>query len=211
MKLLKSTKEWAKYWEARPINWEKEYLDNWDHPHRDLISAALSQFQWVSIFEVGCAAGANLKNIIAHFKGKQVGGCDVAPEAIAVAERSFQGGLFKVGSVLDIPISDKATDVVLADMCLIYIDPLNIKKALEEIRRVSRNYVVFCEFHHKSWWKRFQLRWNSGYNAYNYRKLLAKHGFYDIQLFKIPQEFWPGGDPQKTYGYIIKARVARRG
>ena len=39
------------------------------------------------------------------------------------------------------------------------------------------------------------------------KKLLEKHGFFDISLFKIPKEAWPESDLQQKYGHIIIARV----
>lgn len=166
----------------------------------------------MSLIEVGCGAGANLVNIIKSFPDRklQVGGVDINPEAIELARKQFNGGIFKVGPVHDIMMSDDATDIVLSDMCLIYYGPGKIDSAIKEIKRIGRNYVLFCEFHHHSFWKRLQLRLTSGYYAYDYRKLLEKHGFGDIELYKIPEEYWPGGNPQKTFGYLIKARIPRR-
>lgn len=210
IKLFQTSSKWEQWWAKRQIDWTKEYLSTWNHPHRTLISAALSRFNWMSLIEVGCGAGANLANILQHFKGKQLGGIDVSPDAIAVAEKAFVGAIFKVGPVHDIMISDDSTDVVLSDMCLIYYGPRKIGGALKEIRRIARNRVIFCEFHHTSFWKRLKLRLTSGYYAYDYRKLLDKHGFHDIDIYKIPEAYWPGGNPQKTFGYIITAKVPRR-
>ena len=95
-------------------------------------------------------------------------------------------------------------------MCLIYIDPSKIDSVIREIKRVVRTSVVFCEFHSESWIERFKLRWKTGYNAHNYKKLLQSNGFYDIRLVKIKPEMWPGGEPQKSFGYIIIARASPR-
>lgn len=207
--MLKSTEQWKSYWANRKIDWLKSY-GNWDHPHRFLITAALGTFGWRSLFEVGCGAGANLVNIVKNVPERQLGGCDIAPEAIEAAKKQLQGAILKVGSVEDIMMSDSSTDVVLSDMCLIYIEPSKIDGVIEEIKRVGRSHVVFCEFHHEGWMKRLLLRLKTGYNSYNYRSLLEKHGFYDIQIGKIPEKYWPGGEPQKTYGNIIIARIPKR-
>lgn len=209
MKLFKTTRDWKSFWQNRKIDWKASYF-NWDHPHRYLISAALTNFPWVSLLEMGVGAGANLANILQHFKAKQLGGIDINPDAIKQAQSFFTGGLFKVGTVEDIMISDDSTDVVLTDMCLIYIGPRKIDNVIKEIKRITREYVVFCEFHHTSFWKRLWLRYTEGYNAYDYKKLLEKHGFYNVDTFKIPNEYWEGGKPQSVYGYIVIARVPQR-
>lgn len=210
MKLFKTTEQHKKYWQERKIDWKSHY-QNWDHPHRFLISHILGSIPWYSLIEIGCAAGANLMNIVQQFPGRQIGGIDLNPDAIAQAEKTFQGALLKVGSGDNIMMSDNSTDVTLTDMTLIYVSRRDIDRYVKELKRVSRNYVVLCEFDSKSWWSRLKLKLSTGYNAHDYERILKKWGFYDIVKYKIPPELWEGGEPQKTFGYIIVARVPKRG
>lgn len=215
MRFFRTTNQWSEWWKNRKMDWEKDYLSTWNHPHRFMITFILSTFPWVSLMEIGFGGGPNLINIIKHLTGRQVGGTDVVPEAVEMAEKTFVGGMFKVCPADDIMLSDNATDVALVDMVLIYVDPTRIDKHIKEIKRVARTHIVFCEFHSTSWWERFKLRWRSGYNAYDYKKLLKKHGFYDIELFKIPNEAWPkedgtpSSDEENKFRYIIKAKKPR--
>ena len=175
MNLLKNTKWHQKYWTDRKIDWKQAYLDTWEHPHRNYIASILARLDWNSLFEVGTGAGANLKNILSKFKGVQLGGCDVNKDAIALANDSFKGAFFKVCPADDIMMSDNSVDVVLSDMCLIYYS--NPHKAIEEMKRVARKHVLFCELHSYTWYGRMKLLFKSGYHAHNYKKLLEKHGF----------------------------------
>lgn len=215
LKFFRSTNHHKKYWRERRIDWKQSYTSTWNHPHRALISAVLKTFNWLSLIEIGCGSGANLINIIKTFPGRQVGGVDINPDAIEQATKTFNGGYFKVGSGDDIMMSDDSTDCVLSDMCLIYVGPKEIKKYLNEMKRIGRHHIVLCEFHSDSWWNRMALRFNSGYYAYNYDKLLKKLGYYDIIKLKLRPEDWPeedgtpGGEPQKTFCYIIKARIIK--
>lgn len=204
-----TTSQFKNWWVNRKIDWDKDYLSTWDHPHRSFIIAYLRSFEWTSLMEIGVGAGANLMKIIKTIKGKQLGGIDINPEAIAAANRAFNGGKFIVNSADDIMMSDKSTDVVLSDMCLIYVGPLKIDGYIREIKRITRGRVVLCEFHSTSLWKRLKLRLSSGYNAYDYKKLLAKHGFYDIQAYKIPAEMYPGAKDLENR-YLIAGTTPRR-
>lgn len=209
MKLLSTTKTWSSWWRDRKIDWDKDYLQTWNHPHRNLIVRVLKTFNWGSLLEIGCGPGANLVNIVKNIPGRQVGGVDVNPEAIALAEKTFKGGLFKVSTGNDIMISDKATDVILSDMALIYVGPTKINSYIKEIKRVARTAVVLCEFHSTNWLKRMMIRFRDGYNCYDYVKLLENHGFYDIETYQLRPEDWPGirnGDVRT----LIVARVPRR-
>lgn len=202
---MKTTEQHKKYWSERKIDWNQSYLSTWNHPHRELIVWALHKFKWMSLWEVGCGPGPNLVRIINTFKNIQLGGSDINADAIALAQKTFNGGRFQVESVEDMLLSDKSVDMMLSDAALIYIDPKKINKAMNEIRRITRVGVVLCEFHCDNWLKRLWFRWKTGYNSYNYYTLLEKHGFYDIQIYKIPKEIWPGF-PWETMGHIITAR-----
>ena len=196
------------YWRNRKIDWKQAYW-NLDHPHRELIIKALKRINFGSIIEVGCGAGANLGNIIKNFKGVQVGGIDINQDAINTALELFGGDaeVLEVSDISHIFLSDKSADVILSDMALIYIDPLRINKAIEEIKRVARTNVLLLEFHHTNWFKRLALRLLSGYNSYNWKKLLEKHGFMDIEMYKLTEKDWPGGNPQKEFAWLISAKI----
>lgn len=210
-----TTKNRKKYWTDRKIDWKHSYLDGvdevtgepiWNHPHREIIVSALRSFNWVSLWEVGCGPGGNLVKITKSFQGKQLGGSDVNEDAIEVAKQTFTGGKFNVESAEDLLLSDKAVDVMLSDATLIYIGPGKIKSTIKELVRVTRNAIVLCEFHSTNPFARLWLRLKTGYNAYDYEKLLEEAGCYDIQKVKIPERMWPGF-PWNIWGYVLVAKV----
>lgn len=221
---FRSTKHQADYWRNRKIDWKAHYLDTWTHPHRQRIIQVLKTFFWGSLMEVGCGPGPNLIAILDDIrkhseewpslreglKGVQLGGFDVNEDAIALAKKAFTDGLFKVCPADDLMLSDKATDVTLTDMCLIYVGPFKIDKHILELKRISRNHVIFCEFHSRSLLRRLWIKLTTGYNVYNYFSLLSKHGFYDILSYKLTPEDWPGCEKQKGLRHIFLARVPKR-
>ena len=202
-----TTNQFKNWWKNRDIDWEKEYKETWNHPHRKIITDVLKQFAWSSLYEIGCGAGANLINISRNIPNRYLGGVDINPKAIEVANKTFKGGFFTVGSADDIMLSGKATDVVLSDMCLIYVGPTKINKYIQEIKRISRGYVILLEMHSNSWIKRLWLRLFSGHNSYNYDKLLRKNGFYDIIMYKLNGNIW-GDDNQ--FRHLIIAKTPKR-
>lgn len=218
MGILKSTNQHKKYWKERQIDWYQSYLAGidpatnkpmWDHPHREIFIWILKSIPWVSLWEVGCGAGANLVKITKEFQGKQLGGSDINKDAIEVAKKIFVGGRFHVESAEDMLLSDNAVDVMLSDAALIYVGPEKIDQALHEITRIARNQIILCEFHGKNWLSRLLFKLKTGYNAYNYQDLLEKHGCYDINIVKIPEAAWPGF-PWNKWGYIISAKVTKK-
>jgi ubiquinone/menaquinone biosynthesis C-methylase UbiE len=214
LNLLKTTKNHTDYWANRKINWVDHYAKTWDHPHRQFMIDKLKTMRWVSVIEVGCACGPNLMRIVSQFPRADVGGVDINADAINTArewfDQIFKGTLrrswFKVNSGDDIMISDDSTDIILTDMTLIYVGPRKIKKYLAEMKRVTRNHIMLMEFHSRNPLKRLWLKLKSGYNSYDYRKLLEEQGFYNIQVDKLPPELWDNHNPQKDFAYLITAQ-----
>lgn len=208
---MKATHYHLKYWRNRKLDWDKAYSSTWNHPHRILLAEFLMKLQFMSLLEVGCASAPNLITITKRFQkaGRQVmlQGVDVNQDAIQQAEKQFNGARFRVNPAHDLFYSDNSVDVILTDMTLIYYDPVMIRKALAEFARVSRHYVVLVEFHHPSFKQRAKLWLKDGYFAYNYKKLLGRQGFRDVNIFKIPPDSWPGGWPQDVFANIILAKV----
>lgn len=206
--IFTSTKSQTDYWKNRKVDWQTQYFDTWQHPHRQLIAGVLNTFPWLSLFEIGCAGGANMQSISHYYPRRQIGGVDVNLDGLKFCAQKWPKGIFRLGSAVDLPMSDDSVDVILTDMTLIYVSPKDIDTAIGEIKRVARNYVVFCEFHSESWWRRLKYRLNSGYFVYDYKKLLKKHGFYDIEVMKIG-DAWPSGKGE-PFRYIIKAHIVKR-
>lgn len=204
----RTTKQHEKYWVERKIDWKASYFDTFDHPHRQLIINELKKIKFGSLLEVGCASGPNLHRIRQEFPNVQLGGVDISPDAIEAARR-----LLPPNTILDVQkadqlmFGDKSVDVILADMALIYLNKKKLKECLRRMNLIGRKQIILSEFHSESLCKRLGLWWAAGYYAYNYRKILEKMGFYDIQFKKMTEQDWPGGEPQKTFGYIITARI----
>ncbi|HEV2201651.1 MAG TPA: class I SAM-dependent methyltransferase [Bryobacteraceae bacterium] len=202
--MYKTEQQHLDYWSARKMDWKSGYLDTWEHPHRQMIVDALSGFQFDSVLEVGCAAGANLFRIHRDFPKVRLSGTDVNAQAIEAA-REFLNGDLRVGTLAQAGFPDRCADVVLTDMVLIYV--ARIEEELARIRRIARKHIVLCEFHSERWWERAALKLATGYRARDYRALLRRQGWRAIEVLKIPRESWPGGRPQRRFGYVITARI----
>lgn len=205
MKLFKTTKRWIRYWQRRKIDWQAAYTSTLNHPHRDFLMEILRRFWFRAILEIGCASGPNLLRILQHWPGTEVGGVDVSEDAIKQARKNIPQGVFEVRSADELFFSNNVADGAISDACMIYLDRRRAKKALAEVGRCTKHFVVLCEFHSTSWLSRILLRMSSGYYAHNYRKLLESLNYYDIQIIKFPKDLWPGL-PWERYGHFIIAR-----
>lgn len=206
--MYKTDSQWKKYWAKRKIDWVKDYLGTADHPHRDLIIRALAKSPFQTLVEVGCASGPNLYRIAKAFPHVRLGGSDVSEDALETARQYLPPQtVFDVTGADELYFPDKSADVVLTDMCLIYLGKRRFRKALREIKRVASKRVIFVEFSSEKALRRLALAAAAGYHAYDYKKELERAGFYDIRMHKLTEEEWPGGEPQKEFGYLIEAGV----
>jgi len=199
---------WRKYWKGRTLGWRQSYTDV-GHPHRQVIIDKLRGFGiFRSILEVGCGAGANLYKIKQIYPGADVGGIDWSASAIEEAKRILpKATVLQVGEAQDIYISNKGADILLSDMCYIYLGKKNFREAIKEAKRVARIGVIFCEFNETNWFKRLGVKMLTGYNAYDYRKELSEAGFYDIEIQKLTTTDWPGTERERGLRCIITART----
>src|SRR3990167_2224241 len=204
-----STHQHSEWWKRRTINFENE-IKTFNHPHRLLICNFLRMMNWNTLLEVGFGGGANLALIAQVFKGRKLCGTEINKEALAFVKTKFKGLDARECPITDIFMSDKGVEVTLTDMVLIYVGPSNIMKALGELKRVTTDYVLLCEFHHKNWFKRQWLRIRTGYQSYNYKKLLQKLDFYDIITHKLSLKDWPDAKNNHDFRTIILAKVPKR-
>lgn len=170
-----------------------------------MILQELADDPFHQVCELGCGSGPNLLLIKKTWPQVQVGGVDINADAIKMAKTVFPKGVFDVRPADDLFFATGCVDVALTDMCLIYYGKDKIRKVIKELKRIARRKVILVEFHSKNPLKRLMLKIFAGYNSYNYKKILEEEGFYEVKLRKIPLSKWPGGEPQKTFGYIITA------
>ena len=206
-KAIISSGYWRRYWKNRTLGWKQSYTDI-NHPHREVIIEKLKKVGiFRSILEVGCAAGANLYKIKQVYPGADVGGIDWSESAIEEAKKILpKATVLQVGEATDIYISGKGTDMLLSDMCYIYLNKQNFRKAIMEAKRVARMGVIFCEFNETNPLKRLGIKMLTGYNAYDYQKELTRAGFYDIEIQKLTTTDWPGTEKEKGLRCVITAK-----
>jgi ubiquinone/menaquinone biosynthesis C-methylase UbiE len=203
-----ATQRHVERWRRRVADWQRTQFDTRNHPHRDLVLRALDRLEFASLLEVGCGAGANLSRIPDIRPDALLLGVDVSIGALRSARRLLPAATVRLlaGRADALPLGDGSVDVALTDMTLIYVGPERIHDAIAELSRVTRGAVVFCEFHHPRLLRRIHLGLHRGYHAYDYPRLLGRHGFARVELEKIPEGAWPGGEPQRTFACLVTAR-----
>ncbi|HTE54128.1 MAG TPA: pseudaminic acid biosynthesis-associated methylase [Kofleriaceae bacterium] len=102
-----------------------------------------------SVLEVGCNVGWNLTYLSRLGPYRLVG---IEPQADVVRRGRRRGDQFAIleGDAFDLPFKDGAFDLVFTSGVLIHIHPRDLPRALAEIERVSRRFVLYIEYDHAS-------------------------------------------------------------
>jgi SAM-dependent methyltransferase len=99
-------------------------------------NALIDRHKIASVLEVGCGDGANLADMEVTAIG-----VDVNETALQAAHEADVDTM--VCEATDLPFPDGSFDLVLTFGLLIHVGPVDLGRAMREIRRVSRRFV-FC-------------------------------------------------------------------
>lgn len=125
--------------------WEKyahEHRAHYNHEMAKFISDLATSLRANSVLEVGCSAGNDL---MLFGDQMRVFGIDDNEYAILKAMENLPHFEFKIGSATSIPYEDSSFDFVFARNLLNYVEDWKVQKAVNEMFRVSKKYVVNIE------------------------------------------------------------------
>ncbi|AKB19740.1 methyltransferase domain-containing protein [Methanosarcina sp. WWM596] len=90
-----------------------------------------------NIIDIGCGEGF----IVNCLNRTDITGVDISKNALDIAKRKNPGCNFCTGSVYDLAFKKNSFDLVIATEVLEHLE--SPKKALQEIKRISKNYCIF--------------------------------------------------------------------
>jgi len=128
------------YWNKYTDDNESKQNEEFSKFIRDLATSLRSN----NVLEVGCSSGNDLSNFPNDF---DVHGVDLNEHALDIAKKKFPTFKFKNGSIIDLPYEDSSIDFVFTHYVLNYISENEIDKAISELFRVSKKYILTCELY----------------------------------------------------------------
>ena len=111
-------------------------------PEVAIIEDFIKELQPVSVMEVGCNWGRELK----HLEGlSKLYGLDKSSENIEKA-KTYVKGTFKVADASQIPFKNSKFDLVYSSGVLAHTPPEAVKPIINEIFRVAKKYILLVEY-----------------------------------------------------------------
>lgn len=123
-----------------------------------------------SVLEVGCNRGHNIACFSRYDKRSCLWGIDINNKSLRIAHELYRNVEFEETSVTDMPFKDNYFDLVFTAGLLIHIPPEDIKKAMIEIIRVSKRYILAIEYYapiekERSFLGEMGITWERPYNV----------------------------------------------
>jgi len=129
------TTNYLKHQNANPI--QKYLIDNF---YNELF-AVIKPLRPIKVLDVGCGEGFTLKKLNEKKIGKTITGIDNSLSAIELGKKLYPELNLARGDVYKLDFSDNEFDLVICTEVLEHLEfP---EKAVEEIKRVSKKYIVF--------------------------------------------------------------------
>jgi SAM-dependent methyltransferase len=126
---------------------------------RALLACLIEQAEpGAPIADLGCGPGHVAAWLAGH--GAAAVGIDLSAAMVAVGRRDYPGVEFREGDLLDLPAADGEFGAAVAFYSIIHLEPPELPRAFEEIRRVLRpsglalvSFHVGTEVRHLTqWW-----------------------------------------------------------
>ena len=116
--------------------------ESWQAPHREHLLHALGPLPPLrSLYEVGCGSGPNLRLIKEQYKHPiTLGGADPSPGMAAWASEHL-GIPIQTQALPDLP--EEPWDAVISCYAFAYVEPEDVVKALEGLRKIAKYLVIF--------------------------------------------------------------------
>ncbi|MEO8449708.1 MAG: pseudaminic acid biosynthesis-associated methylase [Gemmatimonadota bacterium] len=113
--------------------------------YRELVGAA--RLPAGRVLEVGCNIGLQLRLLERVNPGLEFHGLEPQPYAVKQARELSPNMTFHDGTAFALPFEDRSFDLVMTHGVLIHINPKDLPRALAEIHRVSRRFVLCHEYY----------------------------------------------------------------
>ena len=125
---------WNKYTDENKSNYNAEFAK--------FICDLATSLRANNVLEVGCNTGNDLQGFSENL---EVRGLDLNEHALDTARQRFPSFKFENGSITELPYRDSSIDFVFTHNVLNYIPEKEMDKAINELYRVSRKYILNCE------------------------------------------------------------------
>ena len=144
-------------WADRDRSQAEDALGNLNLPHRrwlaEYLTGLVAGYEHGRVLELGCSYGPNLRAIGERATNLDLVGIDLSSANIEVGIEQLQTQP-SLGRRIELEVGDASQplrfprdtfDIVFTDATLMYLNPLELRRAQGEMQRVSKRFIVTLE------------------------------------------------------------------
>jgi len=173
-----------RYWNTRG----KEYFDeitnskhlDYEIFFQDMLIEELKNLEFDSFFEAGSGFGWNVKSVKKEFPGVSIGGIDFSFPQLQNSRKYLPDIIMPAvqGDACSMPFLDNSFDVGFTLGVFMNIHPGKIGRAIDEMIRVSRKYIIHLEWDQENTKPELKERrvFKTNIVSHDYRELYVKRG-----------------------------------
>lgn len=125
---------------------DKMFADEYGVSAKQMFGAAFKGLSIRNVLEVGCNIGNKLA-LLYELGLKDLTGVEPQNGAIKLGEKRYPFIKFHQGTIFKLPFDDDSFDLVFTSGVLIHIHPADLSRAMKEIVRVSRRWILGFEYY----------------------------------------------------------------
>ncbi len=184
------------YWNKRDAEYYNEVFNSHHYDYekffQDMLINQLKKMDYTSFFEAGCGFGWNVKRVKEEFPNVTITGLDFSIPQLCNS-RNYNPDISMpavCGDACNMPFKDDAFDVGFTLGVFMNIHPDKIVKAIDEMIRVSRKYIIHLEWDQENTKPELKERriFKTNIVSHDYRDLYGKRGK-RIMKFETYQNF----------------------
>lgn len=172
------------YWNTRGTEYYEEVFKSHHYDYeiffQDMLIGELGKIDFSSFFEAGCGFGWNVKRVKKEFPDTKIDGLDFSIPQLCNS-RKYLPDIFMpavCGDGCFMPFKDDAFDVGFTLGVFMNIHPDKIAKAIDEMIRVSRKYIIHLEWDQENTSHKLREKriFKTNIVSHDYRKLYECRG-----------------------------------
>jgi len=178
--LLKEGYDPKKFWDEWSDNYSKQKAQQRIDKGQYWLLKKIEELKPRKVLEIGCGFGKNLKFLLENLSYPPVLiGFDISNSMVRKAKENLhEKVLLGCGDINLLPFCDQTYDLVFTHATLMHVPEQNIKKAIHELERVAKQYLIIIE---ETYWsigksQGFTLKPNDYTFIYDYEDLLTHCG-----------------------------------
>lgn len=166
---------------------------------QDIVIKELKKLNFNSIFEAGCGFGWNIKRFKKEFPKARVGGLDFSHNQLLNGKNNYLENYeieLTEGDATQMPFKDNSYDIGFSLGVFMNINEKKIEKAINEMIRVCRKYIIHLEYdaNYTSPELRERRAFKTNIVSHDYKNMYEKKGLKLIKFLTV-NDF--GNDYQK--------------